>query len=169
MEIAVQWVCVDSVAELTVIWCFKSVTAHHVRSLLTTRVSAQLPFQWVFDSMFIPCWFTSCSDGFSELPQWRICQNNLNWSLWLHPNILPYYTILIRRQFTMSGFKVLIHYIRWKIPWCLTTSGTIQNLHLMVSLLFHEAAREELWMAMKQHIWCCRSHDNDNMTNMSRL
>ncbi len=39
--------------------------------LLTTRVSVQLPFQWVFDSMFIPCWFTSCSAAIQRSPSMK--------------------------------------------------------------------------------------------------
>ncbi len=36
----------------------------------------------------------------------------------------------------------------------------------MDTLLSHEATGENLWMAEKQHN--CRSHDNDNMTNVLR-
>ncbi len=41
------------------------------------------------------------------------------------------------------------------------------SVHLMDTVLSHEAMGEDLSMAVKQHNWCCRSHDHIkiNFTN----
>ncbi len=41
-----------------------------------------------------------------------------------------------------------------------------QDLHSVDTLLSHEATGENLWMAMKWHLWRCRSHDHINIADI---